>query len=1154
MEEKNQGFVLIPKTRSGTDYHNKPGIYFTGHPKDIALYFDEVSEDMLKTQNCAVYRDPTPEAVRSHKDLERVIGRMQLVVIPVTENFLDRENRARDVEFPIALRLHKPVLFWAQTNLTPRQTEIFNEKCQKLQMLIKRDIHPEPLSYASKLEEFLEANLVDHHLAERVRAEFSAYLFLSYRKKDREYVKPLMEAIHQFDCFRDTAIWYDEFLTIGENFSTAIEAAMKKSNLVVLMVTPNILEPENYVKDYEYRDACSLPRPVVPVMAEETDSGLLKEEFKGLADCIAMEDADGLAKAIRKGICLSDADSPQQHKGEREDGKGSEQSPEHDYLIGLAYLKGIDVEVNTVRGAALITRAAEQGFEEAVVRLAGMYHSGNGVPRDGKIAVDWQKKLVEMRRQRYQKEPSERNGLHLAQAQQTLGRYYDELRDMQKAKESYREMLEIGEALCAAFGSAGAVQILALACVLMGDMVYLEGNLTQASGYFERAWEQSWQQIQRRKEKEDIQDADARVYLALYSCIGCCAERMGGICETGGDLAGAQKYYQRMASINGELARIAPGEQTRRNLAVSDEKLGDICQAEGNLRQAEEYYTQSLQLFRQNREEFRTKDASDCFMVSLAKMGDVCREKGEFERAKLYYQQSLAVSGDVREALLMAEERVRRSTNYSLLGLSCLKLGELNEARLYLEHSLRLARELVGESKTQETLHLLSVSCSRLGDLCEKEGKLDEAQKMYLEDLELSRRLAEQFPKIVNKRNLALSYNRIGNLAVRKGEMCQAKKYYLRSAEIYLQTAMKMQAAKLWHCLASNYYNLCMVTEGEEREGYVIQACAIWKQLLEDDPENECYLTSVHCLMENFGSLEELRQRALDCKNRGDACYGQKNLTGAKSCYKQGIRYCRKLFQQAEQTRLSEWRVYYSMQEKLGEICWAEGSYDEADAYFEESMQICRDLAVQYGQTPDRANLAEFFRIMGEFHWAMGKRQQAKQDFGQCVKLQEELLLEDWKATGVDFPALLADLTERLGHILQAEKEYAEAEKYLRRCVELRQQRFMENPMTENAFTLANALEYIGVTMQAAGKPENSLECLQQCLNLRFQLFQQQKTEENYDALGLVYYHLAMGSIGESRSRYADLAYGVWDELCKINPDSEIYRRRMATVIRDLMY
>ena len=57
----------------------------------------------------------------------------------------------------------------------------------------------------------------------------------------------------------------------------------------------------------------------------------------------------------------------------------NDRDPVHNYLIGLAYMEGIDVEVDRERGVELITSAAEADLPEAMYRLWSMYRSGKGV-------------------------------------------------------------------------------------------------------------------------------------------------------------------------------------------------------------------------------------------------------------------------------------------------------------------------------------------------------------------------------------------------------------------------------------------------------------------------------------------------------------------------------------------------------------------------------------------------------------------------------------------------------------------------------------------------------------------------------------------------------------------------------------------------------
>lgn len=834
MNTENRDIVLIPKTRGGTSHQDKPGVYLTGYPEDTGLYFSEITEDIFKTQNCAIYRDSRPELSRSPAELERIIEQMQLLVIPVTSALLERENRARDVEVPIALRLRKPVLFWARTNLTPRQSELFNRTCAKLQMLIKEDRNPDPIPYEEKLAAFLNESLVGGRLADRVRAAFSGQIFLSYRKKDREHVRPLLETLHRYACFWDTAVWYDEFLTIGEDFSTAIQAAMEGSGLTVLLVTPSILEPGNYAKDCEYPRARDLSLPVLPVIAEEVDREALKRDFPDLPEAVLLSDGEGLVRAARRALRMPEGPLTLLREGALPE---ESKSPEHDYLMGLAYLNGIHVEPNPLRGIALITRAAEQGFEEAVIVLARMYHSGNGVERDVSAAIRWQERLVEKLRQACRDQSFRFSGVLLTSALDQLGRYFNELRRIPEAKAVYREILDLSEEIDS---SREAVQIQTLASAMLGDLCYEEGNLKEAADYLDRCWKQCLQRIQRK---------DSSVPSTLYSYIGICMERLGRICENKGDLTGAEEYYLRGAEVNDMIVRTSPSENNRRNLAVSYERLGIVSLTRGRLKQAEKYFSRSIGLFQENMAEFRTPEAAECLAISLSKLGDLCRAKNDFQQAKSHYTQSVTLLDSLSGPGLTVEERLTRMRTYSLLGLSYLRLGQLSEARPPLVEALDLGRKLAEESKIREVLLELSQSCSRMGDLCRAEGNLEAAEAFYQEDLALSRQLYQQLPNMVNLHNLALTCVRLGDLFA-PCQQVEAKYWYLEGLKLYRQAAEQMDVPNTWIRLAENYTSLARITGGDERAGYAMKAYEIWDRLLKSEPENRDYFVKRDIVLE----------------------------------------------------------------------------------------------------------------------------------------------------------------------------------------------------------------------------------------------------------------------------------------------------------------
>ena len=226
-------------------------------------------------QDCAIWYRGSDAVVDDlfFVDLEQ----MQLFVMPVTTNLLCTANDALNIDFKFAMEHHIPVLPLMQE---PGLEELFNKKCGELQFLDKNKIDETAISYEEKLEKYLSSVLIGDELAEKIRAAFDAYVFLSYRKKDRKYAQELMRLIHKNDFCRDIAIWYDEFLTIGENFNDSIKDALQKSGLFVLAVTPNLVNETNYIMTTEYPMAYDAGKPILPAELVPTDREQLFENTK----------------------------------------------------------------------------------------------------------------------------------------------------------------------------------------------------------------------------------------------------------------------------------------------------------------------------------------------------------------------------------------------------------------------------------------------------------------------------------------------------------------------------------------------------------------------------------------------------------------------------------------------------------------------------------------------------------------------------------------------------------------------------------------------------------------------------------------------------------------------------------------------------------
>ncbi len=383
------------KTRGNSSPQGKPRVYFCCHFEDFDKYFESVSDEILAKQNCAIwYGDKN---VVRDEDFFADLKQMQLFVMPVTTNLLCTENEALDIEFKFAIENHIPVLPLIQES---GLEELFNKKCGDLQFLDKNNTDATAISYDEKLKKYLESVLIGDELAEKIRAAFDAYVFLSYRKKDRKYAQELMRLIHKNDFCRDIAIWYDEFLTPGENFNDSIKEALQKSGLFVLTVTPNLVNEPNYIMTTEYPMAKQDGKPILPAELVPTDREQLSEKYEDIPNPANAHNEAELSEALLESIKKMAI-------------KENNNSPEHSFFIGLAYLGGIDVEVDTEKAVLLITFAAEAEITEAMKKLSDMYFFGEGVPRNIEISKLWNRKLIKVLQKQFDDKRTVENGQSL---------------------------------------------------------------------------------------------------------------------------------------------------------------------------------------------------------------------------------------------------------------------------------------------------------------------------------------------------------------------------------------------------------------------------------------------------------------------------------------------------------------------------------------------------------------------------------------------------------------------------------------------------------------------------------------------------------------------------------------------------------------------
>ena len=368
------------KTRNNSSPQGKAKVYFCCAEKDYAL-LDEISKEILEKQNCAIFylEKNTVLSSEDEKDLLFQLSQMQLVVCPVTSNFLRDDCEALSREFMFAKKNNLPILPLMYENTL---VSLFNQKCGDIQFLDKFQNDDTAISYDKKLTDLLGATLISDDTAEYIRKAFDAYIFLSYRKKDRQYANEVMKEIHKNDFAKSIAIWFDEFLVPGENFNDAIKKALNKSEYFALVVTPHLLENNNYVMTTEYPMAKKENKKIMPIETVETDKTELEEKYSNIPNVVNVSDANALSKLLLDNI--------------KNIATKKSKSVEHNFCIALAYLYGVDVEVNREYAFELLEECAKEKYEPAIRYLSSFYKEGYYVSQDLNKSIKYAQDLLKI--------------------------------------------------------------------------------------------------------------------------------------------------------------------------------------------------------------------------------------------------------------------------------------------------------------------------------------------------------------------------------------------------------------------------------------------------------------------------------------------------------------------------------------------------------------------------------------------------------------------------------------------------------------------------------------------------------------------------------------------------------------------------------------
>lgn len=464
---------LKVKTRGDSSPSGKSKVYFSCCPTDFEHCFEVLSKKIFQIKNCAIYY--LDDLNISVEDLGTVLKEMQLFVIPITMDYLFKPNIAREFEFGFAIENCIPVFpIIMETNADKyfsKQMELVKKGYGDIQFLNYIINASAQGLFWEKFEYKINSVLGGEEMIKRIQNDFRAYIFLSYRKKDREYAEKLKKLIHKISFCWDIAIWYDEYLVPGEQWTISLEKQITDSDVMLLVITPHILESDNYVLKHEYPSACSNRKKIIPIQVISTDAHELNMLFPDIGKVIDVTDEKMLE--IEMANAFSEI-------------KLRDNSPEHCFVMGLAYLDGIYVERNLEKAEKLISFAANNKCPEACGKLVSMYENGKGVKRNYLEAIQWREKQLKYYQENFLQKCNEMNYEKLFDAWISLGIAQKDQNENVAAKSSFFEANQL--ALYAEQkGFCRSSRDLVVSYGSCGQMLLFEHNYESAIKYYSKA-------------------------------------------------------------------------------------------------------------------------------------------------------------------------------------------------------------------------------------------------------------------------------------------------------------------------------------------------------------------------------------------------------------------------------------------------------------------------------------------------------------------------------------------------------------------------------------------------------------------------------------------------------------------------------------------
>ncbi len=869
---------------SGDDPQGKQKVYFCCHPDDFADTFDLLCEDIFgRESNCAVYYEADPHGSYDREELLFQLGEMQLFIVPVTQRLLSEPNRAMELELPFAFGQTTaadeksrhvavlPVLFGGSgVKDAFNASRVFRD----VQYLDRYAEDSTALSYEEKLKKFLMSVIVSSEEAARIRSEFRAGIFLSYRKKDRSAARGLMEKIHREDFCRDVAIWYDEYLVPGESWRKGIKEALAGCDLFVLNVTPKLLAAGNFVWREEYPSARKSGRPILSVVANAedmsaSDMATLKTMYPEIEKNLAGEDGkDDLAEYLRRSLI---------EKAGKKELLTPDDRAEHLYYIGLGYKNSVGVETDPAKAVKLLEKAGENGYRRAYLTLGYAYEHGDGVERDEDRAIRYYEAFIRLQTPDFG--TSKQGDLDLVNAYDSKGMILLRRSRLQDAFDLYAELNALIDGMTSCYGSFKQLNLPA-SLERLGNIKRAMGDPDAARAYYERAMEARMHPpvTENIATAEDRDGENAEAYNRWHSLYGLAVNLycIGENRLQNRDLKGARENLFRANEIFEALDKEKEERDLKINLSKSYGRVAEVCAAEGKRGEAKDYYEKAISAVVPLCKNAHDLEARTMHAVGCVTLSGWYRDGGQYQDAYRFLRTARAEAEGLYE-----EDRQHKTRNllaivYERMGTLEELLGRPNEARKFFEKNIAIAEELAAETEDAEFQRGLAVGYEKLAKLMTGDPEnlsmedVRRACELLEKDLAITKHLVRSKTDIQGQRDLSVCYAALSGAWLYRDPK-KALEYAVKDLTIAYRLAEKPGGPQELYELGVSYFSVGKIC-GDLKDLCFQNALALWSIAYKRNPSPE--------LKNKLSMIRELMGHpATECAIEPGYCGSLKELT-----------------------------------------------------------------------------------------------------------------------------------------------------------------------------------------------------------------------------------------------------------------------------------